>query len=222
MLFTETVEAGTLELIRRLLRDKKLNGFDLAGDTALSLQIGHRISRDIELSAKSSFDAANLSDHLSKEYKAGSVKTLKNEIRGFIDEVKVGLVSPGYPLIKPPVTIGEIRMLSLEDIGAGKLNAIAGEAPRFEDLADIYKLLEHLSLEELMDAYEGKYPKVNRLKMYKSLQTPGEIEMIAIGLTGPEIRMNDLAYRFRKAVKEPKRIFEAQSGERPAFKKRKY
>ena len=204
MLFTETVEAGTLELIRQLMRDKKLNGFDLAGDTALSLQIGHRISRDIELWSKSSFDAARLSDHLSKEYKAGNIKTLKNEI------------------LKPPVTIEEIRMVSLEDIGAGKLNAIAGEAARFEDLADIYKLLEHLSLEELMDAYEEKYPKVNRLKMYKSLQAPGEIEAVAIGLTGPEITMNDLAYRFRKAVKEPKRIFEAPTGERPAFKKRRY
>lgn len=222
MLFTETVEAGTLELIRRLLRDKKLNGFDLAGDTALSLQIGHRISRDIELSGKSSFDAAVLSGYLSKEYKAGSVKTLKNEVFGFIDAVKVGLVSPGYPLIKPPVTIEEIRMASLEDIGAGKLNAIAVEATRFADLADIYKLLEHLSLEELMDAYEEKYPKVNRLKMYKSLQTPGEIEAVAIGLTGPEITMSDLAYRFRKAVKEPKRIFEAPTGERPVFKKRRY
>jgi len=204
MLFTETVEAGTLELIRRLLKDKKLNGFDLAGNTALSLQIGHRISGDIELWSKSSFDAASLSDHLSKEYKAGNIKILKNEI------------------LKPPVTIGEIRMISLEDIGAGKLNAIAGEATCFEDLADIYKLLEHLSLEELMDAYEEKYPKVNRLTMYKRLQAPGEIETVAIGLTGPEITMNDLAYRFRKAVKEPKRIFEAPTGERPAFKKRRY
>jgi hypothetical protein len=204
MLFTETVEAGSLELIRRLLRDKKMNEFHLAGDTALSLQIGHRTSGDIELWSKSSFDATSLSDHLSKEYKAGNIKILKNEI------------------LKPPVTIEEIRMVSLEDIGAGKLNAIADEATRFEDLADIYKLLEHLSLEELMDAYEEKYPKVNRLKMYKSLQTPGEIETVAIGLTGPEITMNDLAYRFRKAVKEPKRIFEAPTGVRPAFKKRRY
>ena len=44
MLHKETVEAGTLGLIKRLMDDENLKEFTLVGGTALSLQVGHRIS----------------------------------------------------------------------------------------------------------------------------------------------------------------------------------
>ena len=47
MLHTETVNSTILELIKKLQSDPVLNDFILVGGTALSLQIGHRISVDI-------------------------------------------------------------------------------------------------------------------------------------------------------------------------------
>jgi hypothetical protein len=52
MLHVETVEAGTLDLIKRLLNDDQLRQFNLVGGTALSLQLGHRMSVDIDLYQK--------------------------------------------------------------------------------------------------------------------------------------------------------------------------
>lgn len=49
MLYTETVETGTLDLIKELMRDKEFAAFNLVGGTALSLKIGHRKSIDIDL-----------------------------------------------------------------------------------------------------------------------------------------------------------------------------
>jgi len=49
MLHTETVTKDTLALIRKLQSDKLFNAFYLVGGTALSLQIGHRKSIDIDL-----------------------------------------------------------------------------------------------------------------------------------------------------------------------------
>ncbi|MDF2431199.1 MAG: hypothetical protein JWP44_830 [Mucilaginibacter sp.] len=49
MLHKETVTAGTLELLNSLMLDENLNDFFLVGGTALSLQIGHRISIDLDL-----------------------------------------------------------------------------------------------------------------------------------------------------------------------------
>jgi len=44
MLYQETVEARTLDLIKRLMADEKLKNFRLVDGTALSLCLGHRIS----------------------------------------------------------------------------------------------------------------------------------------------------------------------------------
>ena len=49
MLFTETVASSTLELLRRLMKDIALRDFVLVGGTSLALQVGHRISVDIDL-----------------------------------------------------------------------------------------------------------------------------------------------------------------------------
>jgi nucleotidyltransferase AbiEii toxin of type IV toxin-antitoxin system len=49
MLRKETVTSATLELLKELMGDSHLKDFFLVGGTALSLQIGHRISVDIEV-----------------------------------------------------------------------------------------------------------------------------------------------------------------------------
>ena len=50
MLYKETVNPGTLDLILELMKDQQLNSFYLVGGTALSVRIGHRESIDIDCS----------------------------------------------------------------------------------------------------------------------------------------------------------------------------
>ena len=54
MLHTETVALKTLELLKRIMQDGVFNPFLLVGGTALSLQLGHRISIDLDLFSKTS------------------------------------------------------------------------------------------------------------------------------------------------------------------------
>ena len=49
MLRKETIGVSTLELLKTLLKDELLKDFFLVGGTALALQIGHRISIDLDL-----------------------------------------------------------------------------------------------------------------------------------------------------------------------------
>ena len=49
MLHIATVEPHTLGLLNRLMRETPLAEFNLVGGTALSLQIGHRKSIDLDL-----------------------------------------------------------------------------------------------------------------------------------------------------------------------------
>lgn len=55
-MYTHTVSTKTLATLKQLLGDEKLLGFILVGGTALALQIGHRMSVDIDLFATKEFD----------------------------------------------------------------------------------------------------------------------------------------------------------------------
>jgi predicted nucleotidyltransferase component of viral defense system len=57
MLRTETVEESTLELLKNLQSEKFLNDFILVGGTALSLQLGHRMSVDLDFFTLVDFDS---------------------------------------------------------------------------------------------------------------------------------------------------------------------
>ncbi|WHT72320.1 nucleotidyl transferase AbiEii/AbiGii toxin family protein [Myroides odoratimimus] len=64
MLYKQTVINELWELLQMLMKDEKLQDFILVGGTALSLQIGHRISIDIDLFSTKDFDYKSISQHL--------------------------------------------------------------------------------------------------------------------------------------------------------------
>lgn len=66
MLFKETVSSPTLELIKTLQADNHFKDFLLARETGLSLQIGHRISVDIDLFTCNLFDEQEYLEYLER------------------------------------------------------------------------------------------------------------------------------------------------------------
>ena len=149
MLYTQTVEAGTLVLIKELMSDKELKSFNLVGGTTLSLKLGHRMSVDIDLFTDRDFDARKISSHLTQTYNAENIKTLKNGIFCFINGIKVDILAHQYPKLNKVEKVDGIRMLSLQDIGAMKLKAILHSGTRLKDFVDMYFLLEQLPLQKM-------------------------------------------------------------------------
>lgn len=68
MLHKATIDNTTLELLIKLMDDEVLKNFVLVGDTALALQLGHRVSVDIDLFSSTSFNENELADYLRTEY----------------------------------------------------------------------------------------------------------------------------------------------------------
>ncbi len=66
-------------------------------------------------------------------------------IFGFVDDVKIDLIRHPHPLIRPLLTIDEIRMFSTEDIIAMKVQAILGRGKK-KDFWDIAELLHHYTM----------------------------------------------------------------------------
>lgn len=193
MLHKETVTAGTLDLIHRLMGDAHLQQFYLVGGTALALMLGHRISIDIDLFTDEEFDTAQMMKHLSANYGTELNSTGKNSISGFLEGIKFDLIAHRYPYVKPVINLESIRMLSLHDIAAMKVNAIVGNGTRVKDFLDVHFLLKIITYEEMINAYLKKYPDVSAnmarssLLYHKDIDFTVPVTMIKDGLKWKEV-----------------------------------
>lgn len=157
MLHKETISKEMWTLLEKLMKDEELKEFNLVGGTALSLHIGHRISIDIDLFTIHPFDSQKMKEHLVNDYGAVERHIFKNAVLMEIDGIKVDCITHQYPWQSEMKTIEGIRLASLEDIGAMKLNAIMRSGERIKDFIDMYFLLEQHPLQTYLNIYENKY-----------------------------------------------------------------
>ena len=157
MLHTETIAPTTLELLKKIMRDENLPSFLLVDGTSLALQIGHRISADLDLFTNSPFDETAVNDHFWQHYGLITDFMAKKTMKGEIDGVQIDCIAHEYPWIRPFVEENGVRLASMEDICAMKLNAIAGNGTRIKDFVDVAYLSTRFSLNQMLDFYEEKY-----------------------------------------------------------------
>ncbi|WP_310992983.1 nucleotidyl transferase AbiEii/AbiGii toxin family protein [Aequorivita marina] len=150
------------------MQPETLKGFNLVGGTALALQIGHRLSVAIDMFGSSEINELEFAQELSKFGNPVVLKKSKNIIIYAVNGLKVDFVNYHYPLLKNIETVDSIRLVSLEDIAAMKLNAISGRGSK-KDFIDLYFLLQTFSLKEMMEFYNKKYEDGSHFLLLKSL-----------------------------------------------------
>jgi hypothetical protein len=75
----------------------------------------------------------------------------------FIYKVKVDIVPNPHPRIGARQVLDGIRMYSIKDLMAVKIQAIFGRGQK-KDFWDIAQLLQHHSVAEFIEAHQEKYP----------------------------------------------------------------
>jgi hypothetical protein len=170
------ISAKTFNLIQQLQDLPELEGFYLAGGTALALQMGHRNSVDIDLFSQKDFDENILMNFIGDKYLFEKKFSRKNTIIGFINNIKVDFITHSYDYVQPPVTEEGITYLSKEDIAAMKLNAIANSGQRLKDFIDVYYLLQYFSINDMLGFFEIKYPNINPLIPLKAINYFDDID----------------------------------------------
>ena len=169
MLSYSTVEPNTLALLKSLMEENAFSDMRLVGGTALALQYGHRQSIDLDFFGELSCDIEDTKAVLSKH---GQVTILKETetIRIYIvNNIKVDFVHYNcYPWIEEAIVEDGIRLASAKDIAAMKINAIEGRGTR-KDFVDIYFLLKHFTLSEIISFYKEKYPNYSDFRALMSL-----------------------------------------------------
>ena len=160
MLQTQTIEPGTLSVLNLLMNISELKQFSLVGGTALSLKYGHRLSIDLDLFSTEDFEHEPIIESLENNF--GRAFDYRGNYTKWgifcqIENVKVDIVYYPHAIIQPTEQFSEIRLYHDNDLMAMKIQAILGRGKK-KDFWDIAELLEHYSVQEMMDCHKAKYP----------------------------------------------------------------
>ena len=177
MLSIQTVYPNTLELLKSLASQPELAQTRLVGGTALALQYGHRQSIDLDFFGLLPDDKEELVEMTKRVGNVLVTNRSKMILQTVINQIKVDFVDYSrYKWIDEPVLGDGFVLASDKDIAAMKVNAIIGRGTR-KDFIDLYVLLQHYSLLEIMAFYKQKYPEFSEYRALLSMTYFEDAEM---------------------------------------------
>ncbi len=145
-----------------------LHQFNLVGGTALALQIGHRLSIDLDLFTSEEFDSSQVIQALQP---LGNLDILVDKppfLQVRLDDLKIDFLKFPYPLVQEFIKVEGVRLVSIENIAVMKLLAIARRGVK-KDFFDLYFLLEKYSMAEIVQLFESKMPNMDMFHIFKSM-----------------------------------------------------
>ncbi len=177
MLSVQAVTPHTLELLKTLSAKPELNGMRLVGGTSLALQYGHRQSIDLDFFGHINIGQDELVAKLSETGSLTVTNRTPHILQTIINNVKVDFVEYGlYKWIDQPIIEAGICLASDKDIAAMKVNAIMGRGSK-KDFIDLFVLLQHYSLSEILQFYKLKYPEYSEYRALLSMTYFEDAEM---------------------------------------------
>ena len=177
MLSLQTVKPDTLELLKAISAQPEVQETRLVGGTSLALQYGHRQSVDLDFFGHLPEDKDELIEAVRRVGEVSVLNRSKIILQMVVNQVKIDFVDYSrYPWIDKPVAGDEFVLASDKDIAAMKVNAIIGRGTR-KDFIDLYALLQHYSLAQIMDFYRQKYPEYSEYRALLSMTYFEDAEM---------------------------------------------
>ncbi len=167
MLKLHAVPEPVAALLERLASCDALKPFALGGGTSLALRFGHRLSVDLDYFTTEEFDPCLLSESLGLDVMTVLMMST-NTLRLMACGVKIDLLRHNYPEVTPIDEIAGHRLVSVPDLAAMKLNAIANRGSK-KDFYDISELLLHHTLDEMLLFFSTKYPAIDPFAVIRSL-----------------------------------------------------
>ena len=210
MLQNKTVKSETLGLLRRLQSEECLKETRLVGGTALALQIGHRISEDLDLFTTQEFDADLVQQTLESGY--GFITRLKREqtIIGEAEGVKIDIIRHPYKWLEPDIKEQGIKMAGKKDLAAMKFHAIINSGTRPKDFIDIAYLSQSLSYDAMKRLLIEKYPSYDPITADRAITYFGDVDASAlqsIKMNGARLDFERIKQRLHKMTDLPFKTF---------------
>ncbi len=210
MLQTATVASGTLGLLGRLQAEPLLCSTRLVGGTALSLQIGHRVSDDLDLFSVAPLDGMAVQRMLVDKY--GFVPTIieENTLIGFIQGVKIDVIYHPFPWLEKAIEEDGFRIATKKDIAAMKMHAIINSGKRPKDFVDIAFLSMHFSYNDIKRLLLRRYPAYDPMMADRAVVYFGDIDetlIPEINMIGYEFDFGRIKNRIIKMTDNPDKVY---------------
>lgn len=156
--------------IVRTVKPDFLSAFYLSGGSALALQIGHRISEDLDFFTQGDFNGLKYQQELQHIGPLKNLEIDRTSLNTFINGVKIQLLHYPYRLLETPIEWDKIHISSKVDIACTKLLTVSQRGSK-KDIIDMYFLLKEYHLNELFAKLDEKYSGIqyNKLHILKSL-----------------------------------------------------
>lgn len=158
--YWNTITPEMRSVLTGFAKHKLSKEFYLAGGTALALQLGHRLSVDLDFFSATQEDIPALMEplrHSLKEFSLILSDSSWGNLVFLANNVRVGFYGYGYEMVKPLLQAEGIALASVEDIALMKMDALLSRASR-KDFHDLYAICQRVELRELFNLAPRKYP----------------------------------------------------------------
>lgn len=202
-MFEETLIKGAKENLALLGRSGILKDAYLAGGTAAALQLGHRISVDLDFFTTREFVPGVFSVELSKLGSFDQEQADKGTVLGKFEGIKFSLFIYEYPLISLPLKYLSLNIADIKDIAAMKIDAVATRGAK-RDFVDLYFIGKSgYGFSELLKCYNQKYGKLssNLIHIQKSLVFFDDAEPDEMPRMLKEVEWEEVKQYFKNEVK---------------------
>lgn len=170
MIYTNTVTNQLLQVARRLCEIPALNTFRIVGGTAVALQLGHRKSVDIDFFTSEKVDKDKIRRTLEDSFPGSKFDTSEEAISSEIKGVKVELFDDwSTPFLDKPVIEDGLRLASLKDLAALKIDTIIGRREK-KDYIDLYVLFEALGASQVLKQFKQYNPQASEKSVMFALK----------------------------------------------------
>jgi len=164
--FEQVLPGNTKAILAVLEKSEIIQKAYLAGGTALALQLGHRISYDLDFFTQEEFDEQILLPEIKKIANFQLEKIAWRTILGNFRGVKFSIFYYKYPFLCAAKKFGMIKITDIRDIAAMKIAAIASRGAK-RDFVDLYFICkENISLGEVIQLYNKKYKNLAATEMH--------------------------------------------------------
>jgi hypothetical protein len=170
MFHQDAVPQALHSLLGKVLSIEGLENFFLGGGTSLAYRLGYRSSIDIDLFCDSVFDTQACLDALESVFPGFALlNRTKGSLCVAIDGIKADFLLHQYPILAKAEEPYGIRMLSLEDVAAMKVNAVTNRGSK-KDFSDLLALSEKgFPLGRCVDLFCQKYGSAGKFLAIRSL-----------------------------------------------------
>jgi hypothetical protein len=159
-LYETAITPGCREGLAYLRHEPFLRNYYLAGGTGLALQLGHRISTDLDWFSTNRRLLGPEREHIGLTLGASGAFQVALEQDGMLFAklfgTDVSFVHQPHALLEPTIDHLGVQLASPTDIGLMKIAAINSRGTR-RDFVDVYCLRETVTLDRLLELSTVKY-----------------------------------------------------------------